>query len=123
MVICMNRRNYLARPQLRDERPHRPVRSAVLVGTLALGLGGATTIFSLVHAILLAPLPYREPARVVHLGAANPTHDVPRFAVSIPDFHATIHAALGIDPSKELHEAGRPVPITDGGNPITALFD
>ena len=35
----MNRRNYLARPQLRDERPRRPVRSAVLVGTLALGLG------------------------------------------------------------------------------------
>ncbi len=56
------------------------------VATLALGLGGATTIFSLVHAILLAPLPYREPARVVHLAAANPTHDVPRFSVSIPDF-------------------------------------
>ena len=42
--------------------------------------------------------------------------------VSIADFHATIHAALGIDPGKELHEAGRPVPITDGGRPIAALF-
>lgn len=42
--------------------------------------------------------------------------------VSIPDFHATIHAALGIHPNKELHEAGRPVPITDGGKPIAALF-
>ena len=42
--------------------------------------------------------------------------------VSVPDFHATIHAALGIDPSKELRESGRPVPITDGGKPIEVLF-
>ena len=42
--------------------------------------------------------------------------------VSIPDFHATIHAALGIDPAKELHDGPRPVPITDGGMPIPALF-
>ncbi|TLD68736.1 DUF1501 domain-containing protein [Phragmitibacter flavus] len=42
--------------------------------------------------------------------------------VSVPDYHATIHAALGIDPSKELHDAGRPVPITDGGKPIARLF-
>lgn len=43
--------------------------------------------------------------------------------VSIPDFHATIHAALGINPSKELRTAdGRPVPITDHGEPIAELF-
>ncbi len=56
------------------------------VATLGLGLGGATTIFSLVHAILLAPLPFAAPDRVVHLAAANPSHDLPRFAVSVPDF-------------------------------------
>ncbi len=42
--------------------------------------------------------------------------------VSIPDFHATIHAALGIDPARELLNAARPIPITDGGKPIAALF-
>lgn len=42
--------------------------------------------------------------------------------VSVADFHATIHAALGIDPSKELMDGTRPVPITDGGKPIAALF-
>ena len=42
--------------------------------------------------------------------------------VSIPDFHATIHAALGIDPHHELLDGSRPVPITDGGTPIAALF-
>jgi uncharacterized protein (DUF1501 family) len=42
--------------------------------------------------------------------------------VSVPDFHATIYAALGINPAKELVNASRPVPITDGGKPISALF-
>jgi len=42
--------------------------------------------------------------------------------VSVPDFHATVHAALGIDPSRELFDGSRPVPITDGGKPIEALF-
>jgi hypothetical protein len=42
--------------------------------------------------------------------------------VSVPDFHATIHHALGIDPAKELYADNRPVPITDGGKPIAELF-
>ncbi len=43
--------------------------------------------------------------------------------VGVPDFHATIHAALGINPSRELRaDGGRPVPITDGGRPIAELF-
>ena len=40
----------------------------------------------------------------------------------VPDLHATIHAALGIDPAKELFDGDRPVPITDGGRPIGELF-
>ncbi|MFM8250968.1 MAG: DUF1501 domain-containing protein [Planctomycetota bacterium] len=42
--------------------------------------------------------------------------------VSIPDFHATIQATLQIDPTTELRDGARPVPITDGGQPIRALF-
>ncbi|MCA9115352.1 MAG: DUF1501 domain-containing protein [Planctomycetaceae bacterium] len=42
--------------------------------------------------------------------------------VSVPDFHATIHAALGIDPAHELFDGSRPVPITDQGRPVEALF-
>ena len=42
--------------------------------------------------------------------------------VTIPDFHATIHCALGIDPSKNLFANDRPVPITDQGKPLTELF-
>lgn len=42
--------------------------------------------------------------------------------ISVPDLHATIHAALGIDPRKELYAGDRPVPITDGGVPVREVF-
>jgi hypothetical protein len=42
--------------------------------------------------------------------------------VSVPDLHATIYAALGIDPAKELYDGDRPVPLTDHGVPIGKLF-
>ena len=42
-----------------------PVFALAAIGTLALGIGANTTIFSLVHTILLQPLPYQEPERVV----------------------------------------------------------
>lgn len=42
--------------------------------------------------------------------------------VSIPDLHATIHCALGINPEKELNADGRPVPITDHGEPVQRLL-
>ena len=42
--------------------------------------------------------------------------------VSLPDFHATIHAAFGTNPAEELYDGARPVPLTDGGRPIARLF-
>ena len=42
--------------------------------------------------------------------------------VSIPDYHATIHCALGIDPDKVLFAGNRPVPITDHGKPVAEIF-
>jgi len=42
--------------------------------------------------------------------------------VSVSDFHATIHAALGINPRKDLYDGSRPVPLTDQGTPIAEMF-
>jgi hypothetical protein len=61
-----------------------------------------------------------------HRGAYGETDElsktIARDPVSVPDFFATIHAALGIDYTKNLYDGDRPVPITDGGKPIAPLF-
>ena len=41
--------------------------SATVIGILALGIAGATAVFSLFDAVLLRPLPFRDPARLVML--------------------------------------------------------
>lgn len=42
--------------------------------------------------------------------------------VSVPDFHATIYAALGINPARELKDGDRPVPITDNGKALREVL-
>jgi predicted permease len=49
-----------------------PFVTAVAVLSLALGIGANAAIFSLVDQMLLRPLPVREPARLVNLGAPGP---------------------------------------------------
>jgi predicted permease len=61
-----------------------PLFTAIVILTLALGIGATTTIFSLLDAVMLRPLPFPDPERLVRLWASNPQTD--QFAVSEPDF-------------------------------------
>jgi hypothetical protein len=61
-----------------------------------------------------------------HCGAWGETDEIAKkivsSPVSVPDFFATICAAVGVDYRKNLYAGDRPVPITDMGQPIAELF-
>jgi predicted permease len=55
-----------------------PVFTVAAIGTLALGIGANTTIFSLVQTVLLQPLPYQDPDQVVMVWEDNTPAGFPR---------------------------------------------
>jgi putative ABC transport system permease protein len=54
--------------------------------TLALGIGATTTIFSVVNTVLIRPLPYKDPDRLVTIWSTMPQKGRLRYATSYPDF-------------------------------------
>jgi len=63
-----------------------PVFTAVTVLTLALGIGANSAIFSLVNAVLLRPIGYQDPERLMMIHEAIPESKVLRFGVSPADY-------------------------------------
>src|SRR5262245_50762168 len=63
-----------------------PGFSLLIVLTLALGIGANAAIFSVVNGVLLSPLPYRQPDRLMSIYSQFPGLGFDRFWVSPPEF-------------------------------------
>ena len=63
----------------------RPGFVLIAVSTLALGIGATTAMFTVVNSVLLRPLQFPEPERVVVLEGINPSKSIKPSSVSVPD--------------------------------------
>ncbi|HEU0122895.1 MAG TPA: ABC transporter permease [Bryobacteraceae bacterium] len=62
-----------------------PSFSVLALLTLALGIGANTAVFSIVRAVLLQPLPYRQPEQLFWFGGREARFGAESSGVSIPD--------------------------------------
>jgi putative ABC transport system permease protein len=90
-----------------------PAFSAVVVLTLALGIGATTAVFTIVNGVLLRPLPYRDPSRLVmvfygHRGNVSPWLSPPNARDIVGPSGAFVEAAAVAPISVNLTGGGDP---------------
>src|SRR3954452_12534338 len=93
----------------------KPLFTTAAVLTLALGIGANSAIFTVVNAVLLRPLPYPAPDRLMMLWTYNPRQGFDKDVSSYPNFddwrrQSTSFAAMSA-------YIGRDFTLTHAGDP------
>ena len=92
-----------------------PIVTATVLLTIALGVGGSTAVFSVVYAVLLRPLPYPAPDRLVELFEDNPRANMPLFRVSTLNYLSWAERTTSMEALATFQ--GSAVTLTDHGQP------
>jgi putative ABC transport system permease protein len=92
----------------------QPGFALVAIVTLGLGIGANTAIFSVVNGVLLSPLPYREPERLVMLWET--LKDMPQILVSYPDYLDWRQRAKRFE-DIAIYSVGKRYTLTGSGEP------
>ena len=95
-----------------------PGFTAIVVLTLALGVGATTAIFSVVRGVLLRELPFGEPDSLVRIWIANPTQNAMRNAVSIPDLEDWRRLTSDFGHLAGYSTLPTGLALVDGGEPV-----
>ncbi len=93
-----------------------PGFTAVAILTLAFGIGANTAIFSVLDAVLLRPLPYRNPDRLVMLWTADPRRNIHEEGTSYPTFEDWRKQSQAFE-DMAICSRGNPVTLTNGSEP------
>src|SRR5580765_5201827 len=93
-----------------------PLFTAVAVTAIAIGIGANTAMFSLVDAILLRPLPYPEPQRLIVVGIQERGHSGLNL-MGTADFLAWRDHQQSFEQVAVLNQAGRSFALTGMGEP------
>jgi len=91
-----------------------PGFAAVALVALALGIGATTAIFSVVDAVLLKPLPFRDPERLLVIWEKNPTLNKMKLFVAPANFLAWQRQSRTIESMAALQDVS--VNLTGGPN-------
>lgn len=99
--------------------------SAAVIGTLALGIGATSTIFTLVNGVLLRPLPYPNADRIVVIEKESEGRSGRPGQYEIQAWKESVHSLTAVgtfsSASAALTGAGEPITI-DGGATSTSFL-